>query len=41
MAENKIAESYLNTKEIAPEEFKAKELRNKSNKFLFKERILC
>ena len=33
MAESKIAESHLNTKEIAPEELKAKRLTNKSNKF--------
>ena len=30
MAESEIAESYLNTKEIAPEELKAKELTKKS-----------
>ena len=34
---NKMAESHLNTKEIAPEELKA--LTNKSTKFWFKERI--
>ena len=30
MAESEIAESYLNTKEIAPEELKAKELTKKT-----------
>ena len=33
MAESKIAESHLNTSEIAPEEPKAKGLTNKSTKF--------
>ena len=30
---NKMAESHLNTKEIAPEELKAEGLANKSTKF--------
>ena len=33
-----MAESHLNTKEIGPQELKAKELTNKSTKFQFKER---
>ena len=37
VAESKKAESHLNTKEIAPEELKAKGLTNKSTKFLKRE----
>ena len=33
MVESEIAESYLNTKEIALEKLKAKGLTDKSNKF--------
>ena len=36
--ESKIAESHLDTEEIAPEELKAKGLTDKSTKFWFKEK---